>query len=110
MTISLSGSEVAKQIAEVLPDTISEANDQAVMVKGESLFEVAQYLKNSQGLDFDYLNYITNNFLYGFFYIKFPEVSRIINKVSNNFFYSLYRLNFLYPAHKIPAFINQPRF
>ena len=67
MTISLSGSEVAKQIAEVLPDTISEASDQVVMVKGESLFEVAQYLKNSQGLDFDYLTSITAVDYYDYF-------------------------------------------
>ena len=59
MTVSLSGSEVAKQIEEVLPGTTSEANDQAVVVKSDSIFKVAQYLQNTQGLDFDYLTGIT---------------------------------------------------
>ena len=58
MTVSLSGSEIAKQITEHLPEAVSEANDQAVVVRSESLFEVAEYLKSSPELDFDYLNYI----------------------------------------------------
>ena len=59
MTVSLSGSEIAKQITEHFPEAVSEANDQAVVVKSESLFEVAEYLKSSPELDLDYLNYIS---------------------------------------------------
>jgi len=50
MTVSLSAAEVIKQIATDFREAVFETSDQAVMVKGESLFEVAQYLKNSQGL------------------------------------------------------------
>ncbi|MBL7125401.1 MAG: NADH-quinone oxidoreductase subunit C [Dehalococcoidales bacterium] len=59
MTVSLSTWDVANQIKEQFPDAVSEINDQAILVKSESLFEVAQYLKNRPELDFDYLNYIS---------------------------------------------------
>ena len=59
MTVSLSGSEVAKQITERFPEAVSEINDQAVLVKNESLFEVVQYLKSSPELNFNYLSNIT---------------------------------------------------
>ena len=75
MTVSLSGSEVAKQIAEVLPDTVSEASDQAVVVKSDSLFEVAQYLRNSQGLDFNYLTGITAVDYYDYFELVYQLTS-----------------------------------
>ena len=59
MTVSLSGQKVAEQIARHFPDAVSEAGDQAVLVKSESLFEVAQYLKNTLEFDCDYLTSIT---------------------------------------------------
>ena len=59
MTVALSGSEVAKQIEEHFPDAVSESNDYCVVVKAESLFNVAAYLKNSPELDFDYLCNLT---------------------------------------------------
>ena len=59
MTVCLSSSEVAKKITEHFPEVVSEASDQGILIKSESLFEVAQYLKNSLGLDFDYLTAIT---------------------------------------------------
>lgn len=59
MTVSLSAWDVANKIKEQFPDAVSEINDQAILVKSESLFEVAQYLKNSPELDFNYLNYIS---------------------------------------------------
>ena len=59
MTVSLSGLQVAKEITEQFPDTVVEATDQAVLVKSESIFEIAQYLKSSPELSFDYLNFVT---------------------------------------------------
>ena len=75
MTVSLSGSEIAKQITEVLPDTVSEASDQAVVVKSEFLFEVAQYLKSSPELNFDYLNYIAAVDYYDYFELVYQLTS-----------------------------------
>jgi NADH-quinone oxidoreductase subunit C len=59
MTVSLSGGEVAKQITQHLPEAVSEASGEAILVKSEAIFDVAEYLKKSPELDFDYLNYIT---------------------------------------------------
>jgi len=67
MTIPLSGWEVAKQIAKRFPDAVSEAYGYFVLVKSESLFEVAQYLKSSPEFDFDYLTNITAVDYYDYF-------------------------------------------
>jgi len=76
MTISLSGQKVAKQVAERFPEAVSEVNDQAVVVKSESIFEVAEYLKNSQELNFDYLNYIAAVDYYDYFELVYQLTSR----------------------------------
>jgi len=75
MTVSLSAAEVIKQIATDFPEDVFETSDESVMVKGESLFEVAQYLKNSQGLDFDYLTSITAVDYYDYFELVYQLTS-----------------------------------
>ncbi len=59
MTVSLSGNKVARQITDKLPGAVCEASSEAVLVKGESIFNVIEYLKSNPDLDFHYLNYIT---------------------------------------------------
>jgi len=59
MTLALSGSDIAKQIEEKFPGSVVEATDQNLMVEAESLFDIAGYLKDTPGLDFDYLTLIT---------------------------------------------------
>ncbi len=59
MTKPLSGEDVARQIGEQFPDAVTEFNESAVFVKGEALLEVARFLKESPGLDFDYVTAIT---------------------------------------------------
>ena len=76
MTVSLSGLEVVKQIAERFPEAVSEASDKAaVAVKGGSLFEVAEYLKNSPELDLDYLNHITAMDYFDYFEVVYQFTS-----------------------------------
>ena len=76
MTVSLSGLEVIKQIAERFPEAVSEASDKAaVVVKGESLFEVAEYLKSSPELDLDYLNHITAMDYFDYFEVVYQFTS-----------------------------------
>ncbi|MFC1992549.1 NADH-quinone oxidoreductase subunit C [Chloroflexota bacterium] len=75
MTVSLSGGEVAKQIKEHFPDAVSEITDQAVMVKSESIFKVAEYLKNSPEFDFDYLVHITAVDYYDYFELIYQLTS-----------------------------------
>ena len=59
MTVLLSANEVAKEIAKRFPKAQARASGDAVLLKGEALFEVAEFLKNSPEFDFNYLNYIT---------------------------------------------------
>jgi len=75
MTVSLAGWKVAKQITEHLPDTVSEASDEAVLVKSESLLEVAEYLKSSPELNFDYLTHITAVDYYNHFELVYQLTS-----------------------------------
>ena len=76
MTVSLAGPEVARQITERFPEVISEVSDQAVVVKSESLFEVAEYLKSSPEFNFDYLNYIAAVDYYDYFELVYQLTSR----------------------------------
>ncbi len=75
MTVSLSGFEVAKHIKEHFPEAVFEANDQAIRVKSESLFEVAEYLKNSPEFDFNYLNHLTAVDYYRYFEVVYQLTS-----------------------------------
>ena len=75
MTVSLSGSEVAKQITSNFPEAVSETSAQAIVVKSESLFDIAEYLKNSPELNLDYLNYITAVDYYDYFELVYQLTS-----------------------------------
>jgi len=59
MTTALSTEEIARQITERFPDTVIEASDTAVLIKAESLPNVMAFLKETPGLDCNYLNHIT---------------------------------------------------
>jgi len=55
----LSTKKGSEQIAAQFPEAIADASEQTLTLKSESLFKVAEYLKNAPELSFDYLNYIT---------------------------------------------------
>jgi len=59
MAKSLSGQDVASKIGEHFPDAVSEFDDTAVIVKGESLLEVARFLKENPAFKMDYLSFVT---------------------------------------------------
>jgi NADH-quinone oxidoreductase subunit C len=59
MTLALSGSDIAKKIEEKFPQSVAEATDQSLLVEAGSLLDVASYLKDTSGLDFDYLTLLT---------------------------------------------------
>ncbi len=59
MTKALSGRELAQQIAEHVSDAIVEADEAAVIVQSQSLFQVMRFVKETAELDFDYLVSIT---------------------------------------------------
>ena len=75
MTVSLSGNEVAEQIATHFPEAISEAIDDTILIKRESILDIVGYLKSSPEYDFDYLNHITAVDYYQYFELIYQLTS-----------------------------------
>jgi NADH-quinone oxidoreductase subunit C len=69
MTVALSAIEVAAKITERFPGSVVESKDSSILVMGNSLLDVAGFLKNTPGLEMDYLNSIS-----GVDYVKYFEV------------------------------------
>ncbi|MFC2070757.1 NADH-quinone oxidoreductase subunit C [Chloroflexota bacterium] len=59
MTVALSGKEVAAKVEQKFPESIIESDDQSIVVKSESLFDLISYLKTTPDFEFNYLNDIT---------------------------------------------------
>ena len=59
MTTALNGEQVAKKISKVSMDAVVAADRVAIIVTSQSLFKVAEFLKNTPGLDFNYLADLT---------------------------------------------------
>ena len=75
MTVALSGKDVANQLEEKFPGSIIESNQDYLVVKSDSLLEIAAFLKDSEELDFDYLNYITAIDYYEYFEVVYQLTS-----------------------------------
>ena len=59
MTVALSGKEVAAKLEQQLPASIIESNEDSLLVKSESLFDLISFLKNTPEFEFDFLSSIT---------------------------------------------------
>jgi NADH-quinone oxidoreductase subunit C len=79
MTLALSGSEIANQIEGQFPGTVVESTADSLLVKAESLLDIAGYLKTTPGLDFDYLTAIT-----AVDYLDFFEVIYQLTSLEHN--------------------------
>jgi len=75
MTVALSGKEIAGQLEEKFPGSIVESNQDSFVVKSDSLLAVAVFLKDTPGLDFGYLNYITAIDYYDHFEVVYQLTS-----------------------------------
>ena len=75
MTVALSGKEIASQLGEKFPGSIVESNQDSFVVKSNSLLAVAAFLKDTPGLDFGYLNYITAIDYYDHFEVVYQLTS-----------------------------------
>jgi len=79
MTVALSGKDLAEKIEEKLPGSLEDSGKDYLLVKSESLPAVAEYLKNTESMDFDYFNYVTAVDYYSYF-----EVVYQLESVENN--------------------------
>lgn len=75
MTVSLSGNQVAEKITKQFPEAIAETSSEAILVKSQSVLDVAEYLKINPDLDFDYLNYVTAVDYYDYFEVVYKLTS-----------------------------------
>ncbi|MFN3974434.1 MAG: NADH-quinone oxidoreductase subunit C [Dehalococcoidia bacterium] len=69
MTKPLSASELARQVEGAVPGAVVEGRGNDLWVRPERILEVCRFLKETPGLDFDYLVAIT-----GVDYIEYFEV------------------------------------
>ena len=75
MTLVLTGEEVAAKLEQQFPGSIIESSGNSLLVKSESLLELASFLKTSPALEFDYLSSITAVDYYDYFELVYQLTS-----------------------------------
>jgi NADH-quinone oxidoreductase subunit C len=79
MTVALSGKEIANKIEEKFPGSVVESSPDNLVVRSDSLTDVARFLKDTEGLDFDFLNFVTATDFYDHF-----EVVYMLSSLEHN--------------------------
>lgn len=75
MTVQLSGEETGKKIAKIFPDAVTDTDKTSVIVESKSLYKIAQYLKDSEEFDFNYLANLTSIDYMDYFEVVYNLVS-----------------------------------
>ena len=75
MTLALSSKEAVTKLEQQSPGSIIESSGNSLLVKTESLFDVASFLKTTPGLDFDYLSSVTAVDYYDYFELVYQLTS-----------------------------------
>jgi NADH-quinone oxidoreductase subunit C len=75
MTLALPVKDIAQRLEERFTGAVTEVTGNAVIVSSETLFQVAEYLKNSPDFDCDYLTHITAVDYFDYFEIIYQLTS-----------------------------------
>ena len=75
MTVALQGKEIADKLEKQFPGSIVETSGDSVVVKGESLLDIATFLKNTPEFDFNYLVAVTAVDYYDYFEVVYRLTS-----------------------------------
>jgi NADH-quinone oxidoreductase subunit C len=75
MTVALSGKEITTKLEEQFPGSIVESSQESLVVKSKFLLPVATFLKNTPGLDFNYLTGMTAIDYYDYFEVVYQLIS-----------------------------------
>jgi NADH:ubiquinone oxidoreductase subunit C len=59
VTIGINCEETGKKLREVFPGSVVSTGKADIVVEANRLLEIAGYLKNTAGLEFDYLTFVT---------------------------------------------------
>ena len=79
MTIALSGKEVAAKLEQQFPSSIISSNEDSLLVKSESLFDIISFLKTTPEFEFNYLSCIT-----AVDYLDYFEVVYFLTSMEHN--------------------------
>lgn len=79
MTTRLNGEAIAKKIAEVFPEAVTGSAESTIVVDNQYLYKVAEYLKNTDAYEFDYLVNLTS-----IDYIDYFEIVYNLVSIKNN--------------------------
>jgi NADH-quinone oxidoreductase subunit C len=75
MTVIFSVKDLAGQLEEKFPGCIEETVKDSLVIKADSLLQVAEYLRDTDSLKFDYFNYITAVDYYSYFEVVYQLTS-----------------------------------
>ena len=79
MTVTLAVQDTAGKLEEKFPGSVEKSDGETLLVRPDALPDVAAYLKDTDGLEFDYLNYITAVDYYTYFEIVYRLTSLVHN-------------------------------
>jgi NADH-quinone oxidoreductase subunit C len=79
VTIAINCEETGKKLQEAIPGSIVSTGKADIVVESNKLLEVAGYLKNTAGLDFDYLTFVT-----AVDYLDYMEIVYRLVSLKNN--------------------------
>jgi len=79
MTSALSGEHMASRVKEKYPESIEESTSEYLVVKGDSLLNVARYLRDTDDLKLDFFNYVTAVDYYSYFEVVYQLTSTVHN-------------------------------
>ncbi|MEE8353611.1 MAG: NADH-quinone oxidoreductase subunit C [Dehalococcoidales bacterium] len=75
MTVSLSTQQVSAQLSERFPDAVLETGVDSILLDSAALVDVAAFLKDTPGLDFDFLSMVSGVDYYQYFEVVYHLIS-----------------------------------
>ena len=79
MTVALSGKEIAGKLEQQFSGSVVESGENSLIVKSESLLDIASFLKTAPDLHFDYLTSITAVDYSSYFEVVYQLTSTVHN-------------------------------
>ena len=101
MTIALKGDGVAEKLGDIFPGSVIGSDKAVVIVDSESLYKVAEYLKNADGFEFDYLANLT-----AVDYIDYFEIIYNLTSLKNNHSLVLKTRCYVRENPTVPSVVN----
>ncbi len=75
MTVPLPAADLAKRLEDTLPGSVAETLPESIVIRPENLLEAASFLRDTPGLDFDNLNFVTAVDYYQYFELVYRVTS-----------------------------------